>query len=192
MGFTSILGYTQDIIKARLQAGDGAIDGTMGNGVDTLFLAQCVGPTGVVHAFDVQARAIENTRSRLVNALDSINHVILHLLSHAEMERVIPETLQGSFSAIMFNFGYLPGADPNIITQTNSSIDALEAALRLLKKTGIITAVLYPGHEGGLEEANTIEAWAAALDQTKWKVLSYRFINIKTHPPYLLAIEKKK
>jgi predicted methyltransferase len=43
--------------RARsLQAGDVAVDATAGNGHDTLFLAEAVGPTGRVHAVDVQVR----------------------------------------------------------------------------------------------------------------------------------------
>lgn len=37
-----------------LRPGDTAVDATMGNGHDTLFLAQAVGPTGHVIGFDIQ------------------------------------------------------------------------------------------------------------------------------------------
>jgi ubiquinone/menaquinone biosynthesis C-methylase UbiE len=39
-----------------LRPGDVAVDATCGNGHDTLFMAQCVGPSGCVHAVDVQVR----------------------------------------------------------------------------------------------------------------------------------------
>ncbi len=41
-------------IEKILQSGDIAIDATTGNGHDTLFLAQCIGKTGAIFAFDVQ------------------------------------------------------------------------------------------------------------------------------------------
>jgi ubiquinone/menaquinone biosynthesis C-methylase UbiE len=190
MGFVSILGYAQQLIKERIQLGDYAIDATMGNGVDTLFLSQCVGPKGIVHAFDIQAEALENTKQRLLKAYGTFDHAKLHLVSHAEMERAIPIDQHSKFKAVMFNFGYLPGVESSIITKTATSIQALEAALRLLKSKGLITAVLYPGHAGGHEEAEAIEQWAASLPQIECRVLCYRFMNSATHPPYLLAIEK--
>jgi predicted methyltransferase len=39
-----------------LRPGDTVVDATAGNGQDTLFLAEAVGPTGTVYALDVQAR----------------------------------------------------------------------------------------------------------------------------------------
>ncbi len=192
MGFVSILGYTQKLVKERLREGDYAIDGTMGNGVDTLFLAQTVGPKGRVFAFDIQSQALENTSARLKQSGCESEQVQMFLKSHAEMEQWLPAEACGNITAIMFNFGYLPGADEAVITQPDSSIQALEAAMGLLRPGGLITAVVYPGHEGGQQEAAVIERWASELPHTHWKVLSYRFINIKSNPPYLLAIEKKR
>lgn len=37
-----------------LQPGDVAVDATCGNGHDSLFMAQCIGPTGHLHAVDLQ------------------------------------------------------------------------------------------------------------------------------------------
>jgi len=37
-----------------LQPGDVAVDATCGNGHDSLFMAQCIGHTGRLHAVDVQ------------------------------------------------------------------------------------------------------------------------------------------
>lgn len=48
------------------------------------------------------------------------------------MENYVRETV----SAITFNFGYLPGGDHQIATQADTSIQAIEAGLRLLKKAG--------------------------------------------------------
>lgn len=46
------------VMKPHLCVGATVVDATAGNGHDTLFLAQHVGPAGVVHAFDVQASAL--------------------------------------------------------------------------------------------------------------------------------------
>lgn len=45
-----------------LRPGDVAVDATAGNGHDTLFLAQAVGPSGTVYAIDVQVRGTGRAR----------------------------------------------------------------------------------------------------------------------------------
>jgi len=50
--FEPILAQARNLIHCALTPGDTAVDGTVGNGHDTLFLAECVGPTGRVVGFD--------------------------------------------------------------------------------------------------------------------------------------------
>ena len=57
-----------DILRQAVAPGDTAVDATMGNGHDTLFLCQLVGEGGRVYAFDVQAQAVESTKKRLTEA----------------------------------------------------------------------------------------------------------------------------
>ena len=54
----------QQLLGPLIRPGDIVIDATAGNGHDTLFLAENVGPDGRVLAFDVQAVAIDSTRRR--------------------------------------------------------------------------------------------------------------------------------
>lgn len=152
------------ILSARLCAGDLAIDATAGNGHDTLFLAQTVGRTGHVYAFDVQPTALEQTRRRLAAAGFS-DHQTIHLLqkSHAEMRENIPIEHHGRIAAVMFNLGYLPGADKSLITQTESTRQAMEAGLSLLREGGALTVVAYTGHPGGEEETETVAAVLQSL-----------------------------
>ena len=58
-----ILAFTHELLRQRLRPGDNALDGTAGNGHDTLLLAQCVGPGGRVWAFDVQPQAVLDRKS---------------------------------------------------------------------------------------------------------------------------------
>lgn len=64
-GLMRPLACAHDWVERVLVPGDSAVDATAGNGYDTLFLARLVGPSGHVHAFDVQAAALEETRRRL-------------------------------------------------------------------------------------------------------------------------------
>ena len=52
-------------ILRHLAQGDVAVDFTMGNGNDTLFLSRAVGETGRVYAFDIQEDALTSTRTHL-------------------------------------------------------------------------------------------------------------------------------
>ncbi len=117
--------------------------------------------------------------------------VRLVLGSHADMERHVDPDLAGRIAAVMFNLGYLPGGgDPSVITEPSSTLAALDSALGLLRKGGIITCVLYPGHPGGAEEAAAVEQYAAALPQKLAQAIVYRQPQ-RLQSPYLVAIEKR-
>ncbi|MFB9325221.1 class I SAM-dependent methyltransferase [Paenibacillus aurantiacus] len=192
MGFLSVLSMAHRLVQERVQPGDAVIDGTCGNGVDTLFLAQLTGPRGIVYAFDVQEQALARTQERLapLAADGRMPELCAVLDSHARIREHVKPASHGKVAAAMFNFGYLPGADPSVITQTPSSIAALEAAIDVLRPGGIVTAVLYPGHEGGDAEAAAIEAWASALPQFTAQAMVYRMAQ-KPTAPYLIAVEKR-
>lgn len=193
MGFLSILSYTHQLVAARVQPGDTAIDATVGTGADTLFLAKAAGKRGSVYGFDIQQEALQLARRRLdENASSSLAEVSLLLLGHEQMREAVPGKLHGKVAAVMFNLGYLPseGADPSVITRTDSTLTALGAALQLLRPRGILTAVLYPGHAGGSEEAEAVLQWASALPVSIGQSIIYRQLQRDTSP-YMVAIEKK-
>ncbi|UUZ83205.1 class I SAM-dependent methyltransferase [Paenibacillus sp. P26] len=192
MGFLSVLSYAHKLIEERMRSGEAAIDATAGNGVDTAFLARIAGPSGSVHAFDIQSQALEQTAARLEREQLAGPHIRLHLRSHAELEEAVPQEQHGHIAAVMFNLGYLPGQDHATITKPDSTLAALEATTRLLRRGGIITIVLYTGHPGGKAEAEAVEKWAAGLAQRFFQVLQVRFLNQKNDPPYLIAVEKRQ
>ncbi|WP_127586445.1 class I SAM-dependent methyltransferase [Paenibacillus koleovorans] len=203
MGFKSVLSIAQQWVAERLSAGDTAVDATAGGGVDTLFLCRTVGSAGKVYAFDVQERALEQVRRRLEAQGSDGRHAAPSLLlrSHDELLEALPAGDIGRVGAVMFNLGYLPGAEtapeqqsaamPLVITRPETTLPALEAALQALKPGGIATVVLYSGHEGGGTEAEAVQAWAEALPQERYQTVCYRFINAKAEAPYLIAVLKK-
>ena len=109
-------------LKEILQEGDIAIDATMGNGFDALFLAQHIGATGKLFGFDVQQQAI--TESEKLLADTPCNHTFF-LTAHENMHTVIPAEFLGRAKGIMFNLGWLPNSDKTIITQSVTTIKAL-------------------------------------------------------------------
>ena len=61
----SALNIIHKIIRERVQPGDLCIDATAGRGNDALFLAELVGETGHVTAFDIQQDAVDSTKKLL-------------------------------------------------------------------------------------------------------------------------------
>ena len=189
MGFISAISMAHHFIKERVHIGDTVIDATAGGGVDSLMLAELVGTNGQVYCFDIQNEALTQTETRLNQAIQSGKSLAkMHYIqsSHHLMESYVHSPVK----AVMFNLGYLPSGNHAIITLTETTIPALEAALRLLVKGGIITCMLYPGHEGGDVEAKAVLQWAEALPTSEAQVICYRQIQRQTSP-FLIAIEKK-
>lgn len=187
MNLQSIIPFAHDLLNRTIQLGDTVVDATCGNGNDTLFLSELVGTTGHVYAFDIQEQAIETTRELLQN--NERNNVTLIHDSHALIERYIDEAT--TLAAGVFNLGYLPRSDKAIITKPDSTIQAIETLLPLLKKNGLLVLVVYAGHPGGMEEKNAVVQFVSQLEQQQYFVLKYGFINLVNEPPFVIAIEKK-
>ena len=181
----NIIPVAHKLLQTALNEGSRALDGTAGNGHDTLLLARCVGESGRVWAFDVQPQALENTLGRL-KAQGLERRVTLVSDGHQHLANHIREPVH----AAIFNFGWLPGGDKSCTTTAATSIAALQATLDLLADGGLMAAALYPGHETGQREAEAVIQWAQSLPQQAYAVLRYGFVNQRNRPPYLLAIEK--
>lgn len=172
-------------IAAVLHSGDSAVDATLGNGHDALFLAQCVGVNGVLWGFDVQAQALQRSRERLLaHAALPARGGFFHQC-HSEMASRVTEPVQ----AVMFNLGYLPGAERDCITETQKTLQALSAASELLTVGGRMTVVCYPGHAGGDQETAAVLSWADML-QDGWDVVRYQKWATRRPSPILLGMCK--
>lgn len=186
-----ILSFAHELVRQVVHEGDVAIDATMGNGYDTLFLCECVGESGKVIAFDIQAEALEATKQHLEAANLAHRAELVHR-GHEHLETYLQENGFGvmPISAILFNLGYLPKADPSIITKPETTLLALEQAIRLIQPKGLVSVVLYPCHVGGDVEADAVLAWAKTLPSATFQVAWYQFLNKQNTPPSLLLIEK--
>ncbi len=171
-----------EIVRSRVRVGDTVIDATLGGGADLVFLSGCVGGDGKVIGFDVQVEAVERSRARLGHR----DRVELHAVGHERMA----EFVESEVAAVMFNLGYLPGGDKSVITQTETTLAALEVATSLLRPNGVATVVCYPGHADGDSEAAAVLDWVADLPQEKFAVLRYGFVNQRNAPPFLIAVER--
>ena len=96
-----------------------------------------------------------------------------------------------SASAVVFNLGYLPGGDYSITTTAEETIEGLTAALDTIRTGGIVTVVLYDGHEEGVREKDYVLEWVRTLDSAKYHVAYVSMPNQKNNPPEIVWITRK-
>ncbi|MEI6068600.1 MAG: class I SAM-dependent methyltransferase [Methylococcaceae bacterium] len=185
----SLVNTAHNLIKEVLHSGAIAIDATVGNGHDTLFLVEQVSPSGKVFGFDIQQAAIESTQEKCLQTHHPECLTLIHA-GHADMADRIPAHHHGNISVIMFNLGYLPGGDKAIITCTDSTITALQSAGQLLSTQGIITIMAYPGHSGGDLETALVKNWCEQLDDKQFKSSIIYSSENKDSAPRLFVIQK--
>ena len=177
--------FVQDFLAARLVHPRLCVDATCGNGGDTAFLCRLVGPEGRVLGFDIQPEAITSTRARLEK-----QGLTAELIcdSHANLLQYVRP---GTADIVMFNFGWLPGADHSVFSTADSSIPALEAALAALRAGGVLSAILYSGRVIGTDEKQSILGWLRALPLEKYTVLVCDFANWADTAPLPCLVLKK-
>lgn len=175
----------RNVIESFIKDGYKVLDCTVGNGNDTFKLAELVGSSGKVYGFDIQDTALENTSDKL-KKFNLLERVTLIKDSHENISQYIDEGLD----LIIYNLGYLPKGDKSIKTSDKSTVRSLKQALNLIKPNGLILITAYTGHEGGMDEKDSVEALLASLNQKEFNVLKYEFINQINNPPILYALEK--
>lgn len=178
----------QDFLSAHLPQPTLCIDATCGNGGDTAFLCALTAPNGRVLGFDIQPEAIASTRARLEKLGVPASRCKLICDSHANL---LQYTAPGTADAVMFNFGWLPGADHAVFSTAQSSIPALEAALAAVRPGGIVSAILYSGEVIGSDEKQTMLRWLRSLPLSKYTVLVCDFANWADTAPLPCFILKK-
>ncbi len=179
------LGQSHDLIKSVVKEGDHVIDATAGNGHDTAFLAELTGDAGKVYAFDIQQSALEKTRKRL-EQLKLLHRVELINDGHQNIDRYV----KAGVKAVMFNLGYLPGGDHSIGTKAPSTIEAVNKAMNLIPKGGVVAIVVYYGGDSGFEEKDLVMEFIKGIDCRKFAVMKTEFVNQINCPPILICIEK--
>lgn len=177
--------FVQDYLAAHLPGARLGIDATCGNGGDTAFLCRLIGPEGRVLGFDIQPEAIASTRTHLEKQGLAAE---LFCDSHANLLQYVQP---GTADLVMFNFGWLPGADHNVFSTAESSIPALEAALTALRPGGVLSAILYSGRVIGTDEKQSILGWLRALPLEKYTVLVCDFANWADTAPLPCLVLKK-
>ncbi len=173
-------------LDAVLFDGALAIDGTVGNGYDTLYLAHRVGPRGHVLGFDVQKGALTGA-GELLRFTGVFNRVRLVLDDHAHIGRYL--ALEQNVQAAMFNLGFLPRSNRQVITHPETTVKALDEVLIRLARSGRATVLSYRGHAGGPEEHRALVGYLRALTNS-FEVREFTGARDAADTPRLFTIER--
>ena len=199
----NINGMAHALWARLVQPGDTCVDATAGNGFDTVALAR-LGAARVL-ALDVQQTALDVTSTRLRAELTPAQAAACELrcCCHSTLGELVSP---GSVALVAFNLGFLPlpgtgGAPPpagtpppppRLATQPATTVAALAAATRSLRAGGAVSVMIYTGHEGGLEEAAAVDAFAAALPTAEWTATSIALVNRAAAPRLLLLYKRER
>ncbi len=175
-----IIPFAHEILKDHINQESIVVDATMGNGHDTVFLANIAKK---VYAFDIQKQAIESTKVLLKS--HALTNVQLIHDSHQNLFVYVAPYVD----AIIFNLGYLPGASKTVTTNKASTLDAVKQSLALLKNGGILSITFYSNHSEGKEEIDALIPYLKALSSYHFEVLQYHFIN-KVESPFNVFVKK--
>lgn len=154
-----------------------SVDFTLGRGNDSIFLSENF---KIVYSFDIQKECIKDF------SLKNLPNVKLILDTHANVDEYLD-----CFDCGMYNLGYLPRGNKSITTLKDSTIKSLTKAVNMLNINGLISVVLYVGHEQGEEEGREVLKFCSGLDNKKFNVAYLNFIN-KNSPPSLILINRTR
>lgn len=177
----------KELLARHIGLGSVTADFTVGNGNDTLWLAEHVGEGGLVYGFDIQKQAIENTAALLAERGVS-GRCRLICDSHHNLLKYI----DGKIDAGVFNLGFLPGGDKGITTMRETTLPAVRDALSVVKPGGCLLVAVYPGHEEGRLEGEMLCSFFEGFDQKQLSAYCFRVLNAPTSPFFLFAEKSKR
>lgn len=173
----SILNMVKKICSENITKNDYVVDMTVGNGNDTLFLANI---SKKVFGFDIQDVAIENTK-KLLRENNVYNYELFNI-SHEKINDVLKE-YEKNIKLILFNLGYLPCGDKSITTNHKTTLNAVKNSFSMLSSNGLILIVFYPHPEGKTEAQVVLEY----LNKNKLEYTIYKNTP-NMDAPYLIVI----
>jgi predicted methyltransferase len=173
----------QKYVKEVLKSGDTAVDATLGNGWDTLFLSSLV-EGGHVYSFDIQKEAtdkcVDILKAKAIQNVSVVND------GHENIDLYVKERPR----VVMFNLGYLPGGDEVITTKTSTTLEGIKKSLNMLLPGGIITICVYTGHSEGKAEGTAVMEYLSSLNPRIFSVSTMSYLNKSSNPPCLILVEK--
>ena len=134
--------------------------------------------------------AIENTKALLIKNKDNINLPLENISFIHDSHENIDNYIQTKIDIAIFNLGYLPGGDHKFTTKDDTTLKTMDKILNNLNINGYVAIVMYPGHEEGLKEYQSIKLFVKDLPKKSFTVGWYKMINHNFNAPALCWIEK--
>lgn len=173
------------VVSEFIKPGFICIDGTIGNGNDSLRLLELLKGEGYLYGFDIQKVAIDNTL-KLIKENLTVDNYDLILDSHSNLDKYIDTEID----FYIMNLGYLPGGNKSLTTKSKTTISFLDKANSILKSSGLGIIVFYVGHEAGLIEAREVYKHLKNYNQKDFNILHLDFMNQRNNPPEIVIIER--
>jgi tRNA G37 N-methylase Trm5 len=168
------------LMKHFIKDGHIVVDMTMGNGQDTLFVSKlCMH----VYAFDIQEKALHETRKRLEE--EKVTNVDLILSSHEHINSYVSH-----YDYVIFNLGHLPKGDKTITTKSDITLKTLDLVLNQLPIGGYVQLMVYIGHEEGIKESLALNDYFKRLSPLSYKISKLDLPYQDNYPPYIILIQK--
>lgn len=185
-----IMDYTHYLMFSFLPSSGTVVDCTCGNGHDFLFLVKNGSEHINYFAFDIQAKAIENTKMRVQDFCEKRNINVIKS-SHTEIDSYFKTNEVDMF---VYNLGWLPGenSDRNITTNYKDTIESVKKAMDLIKLRGVIIITSYRGHDEGKVEYTNLKQFLKTADNLMFRVLRMEYDNSPNNPPSIFVIQKVK
>ena len=172
-----VVDIAHEILAEGVDEQSVAVDFTCGGGHDSLFLSKYV---SFVYSYDIQKEALDDAKK----LCSQVSNIKFHHKSHLYFDEDVEHFDRG-----IFNLGYYPRGNRNIITNANEVLLTIKKAVEKLNHGGKIVIVCYPGFESGKLEAEQIEKELASFESKFYDI--YRFGLLNRHlAPYIIGIEK--
>ncbi len=165
------------VVRAYVKPGDVVADATCGNGKDTLALAQ-MNPARL-YAFDVQEDAVRET----IKLLEENGYG--DRLADSGKGNPAGEGLTGCRITVR------QMSHENLREFFETTIKAVQDAMELIRKDGLVCITMYSGHTEGKKEKAALLEFAGQLDSAKWHCAYISMPNQKNDPPEILLITRK-
>lgn len=183
---SNAVNYVKENVEKVIKEDSIVIDATIGNGHDTLFLRKQLSEKGFLYGFDIQQKAIKETKKRLIDN-NCYSGVELIKDSHENFNKYIKKPID----LILYNLGYLPKGDKQITTESEKTLKSVKDGMSLLKSGGVIFITVYPGHLPGALELKLLSDYLKSISQKEYAVMKIDFFNYKNKPPVVFTIERR-
>lgn len=171
--------FVLNYLRTHVTKKDLVIDATVGNGFDTITLANLASK---VIGFDIQKEAIDTTKKKLSD-LD-IHNVELVLDS---FETIASYT---GYKGVVFNLGYLPNGNKTLTTIASITLKTIQVIVDQMRIDDFILITAYPGHPEGFKESRLLLDYIKTLN-TNYISLIYQIQN-RLNAPFVIVIERQK